>query len=133
MGPAKTKDKVSLRIEECMDCREFIQNIGDFIDNKIKPEQLEKHMKHYDNCPNCKEEFEIYFLIHNIYDEKIMDNMNDGYNLSYQLKKDINDKRGIVYKKQRRERHLQRIFGLAELVSFVVLVCFLYVLIVKGI
>lgn len=116
-----------------MVCREFIQNISDFIDNKIKPEQLEKYMKHYDGCPNCKEEFEIYFLIHNIYDEKIMDNMNDGYNLSYQLKKDINDKRDIIYKKQRRERYLNKIFSFAELISFVVLVCFLYILIVKGI
>lgn len=46
-----------------MDCKEFEKWIPAFIGNELGYRQLKKFMEHVNNCPECKEELTIQFLV----------------------------------------------------------------------
>ena len=46
-----------------MDCKEFERMIPDFVDKKLDYAITKCFVEHLHNCPNCKEELNIQFLI----------------------------------------------------------------------
>lgn len=46
-----------------MDCKEFEKMIPDFLDDKLDFLTLEQFNQHLDNCPDCREELTIHFLV----------------------------------------------------------------------
>lgn len=46
-----------------MDCKQFERLIPDFIQQEMDYRTLNKFIKHIENCPKCKEELVIQFLI----------------------------------------------------------------------
>jgi len=46
-----------------MDCKEFERLIPLFIERKLDFQTSRKFLKHMDECPNCKEELVIQFLV----------------------------------------------------------------------
>lgn len=46
-----------------MDCKEFERLISDFINKKMDYAMTKRFVCHLKNCPNCKEELNIQFLV----------------------------------------------------------------------
>ncbi len=46
-----------------MDCKEYERLIPDFIHKKLNYAITKRFVEHWRNCPNCKEELNIQFLI----------------------------------------------------------------------
>lgn len=46
-----------------MDCKEFEKKIPSFLENSMDYETMEQFQEHMNNCPNCKEELSIQFLV----------------------------------------------------------------------
>ena len=46
-----------------MDCREFERLIPDFVGKKMDYAMTKRFVGHLRNCPNCKEELNIQFLV----------------------------------------------------------------------
>lgn len=46
-----------------MDCKEFEKLIPNFIEKKMNYPTLKRFAEHMDECPNCKEEMTIQYLV----------------------------------------------------------------------
>lgn len=46
-----------------MDCKEFERLIPEFVDKKLDYAMTKRFVYHVKNCPNCKEELNIQFLV----------------------------------------------------------------------
>lgn len=46
-----------------MECKEFIREIPLFIENKLNFFKLRDFCRHMENCPDCREELTIQFLV----------------------------------------------------------------------
>ena len=46
-----------------MDCKEYEHFIPDFIEKKMDYAMTKRFVEHWKNCPNCKEELNIQFLM----------------------------------------------------------------------
>ncbi|MBQ6876235.1 MAG: zf-HC2 domain-containing protein, partial [Lachnospiraceae bacterium] len=46
-----------------MKCLEFQQQISDFLDRRLPVDQLRSFVEHADECPECREELELRYMI----------------------------------------------------------------------
>jgi len=98
-----------------MDCKKIEKKIPTFLNNDMDIYTLKSFLSHIDNCPECKEELTIQFLV------------SEGINAletgdSYDLQ-DALDKR--IYKSHHEIRVNKRLFWLRNIVFFVVLLLFI--------
>lgn len=60
-----------------MNCMDFQKIMPDIIHNKIEDEHIEEVIKHFEECKECRDEFEIYFVLnYGMSDEHDDDNSN---------------------------------------------------------
>ncbi len=69
-----------------MNCREFANNIKDFIKGTMPDEKYEDFVNHNDCCEECHEELEILYLVQNTLNEE--NYMEDS---SYNLDEGLNN------------------------------------------
>ncbi len=81
-----------------MDCREFTNNIKDFIKGTISDEKYEDFVKHNDSCDECHEELEILYLVQNTLTEEDYWE-NSSYNLNENLNNYFKKYTDMVYKR----------------------------------
>ncbi len=84
-----------------MTCKDTVKLIPQFLDDDLDNQDLSDFLSHVDNCPECKEELTIQFLV------KVgMQRLEDGntFNLSYELehllsdsKKKLSARKYLVY------------------------------------
>ena len=46
-----------------MDCSDFKKCIAAFAKQELKPKQAAECLKHVEECPSCKDELEIHFIV----------------------------------------------------------------------
>lgn len=116
-----------------MDCAKFNKNIDNFIQNKIEVEELEEYIEHYHSCHNCREELEIYFLVHKIFDNK-NSNVEDSlknFNLKNSLLENIKEKEDLVYSNYKYDFIVKMMFYIGNTVAFATAIYFMFIFIFK--
>lgn len=102
-----------------MNCKEFEKQIPDFIADKLNFMQLQEFTAHAENCPLCKEELVISFLI-----DKGLARLEEGN--AFDLQKEINIRmREAQGKIAFHERFLQmeKVFGGIMMLAVLGVVC----------
>jgi hypothetical protein len=46
-----------------MNCKEASRMTGDFVEDRLKPADVRKYLRHIDGCEACRSEAETYFLL----------------------------------------------------------------------
>lgn len=87
-----------------MKCLEFQQQIADFLDNRLTMDQEQVFVGHADECPECREELELRYMIQVGILEQNRDESGHGYDFSLQLN-DLLDRT----KRALRHRHTRRV------------------------
>ena len=80
-----------------MDCKEIQRWIPDFIKDKLDDKELEIFMEHIQECPECKEELTIQFLV-----AVGMESLEEGN--TFDLQRELNDKMELAESKLRFRR-----------------------------
>lgn len=116
-----------------MDCKIFNEKINSFINDNIEEEELESFIEHYESCDNCKEEMDIYFMIHNIFDVNGIDSFDKStsgfeYNLSEKITSFMDKKKTVIFNNYKKTLIFKMIFLIGESFSFGVLAYFIYLL-----
>lgn len=68
-----------------MKCLEFQQQIADFLDNRLTIDQVRSFVEHADECPECREELELRYMIQVGILEQNRDDSGHGYDYGPQL------------------------------------------------
>lgn len=116
-----------------MDCKIFNEKINSFINDNIEEEELESFIEHYESCDNCKEEMDIYFMIHNIFDVNGIDSFDKStsdfeYNLSEKNTSFMDKKKTVIFNNYKKTLIFKMIFLIGECFSSGVLAYFIYLL-----
>ena len=116
-----------------MDCKIFNEKINSFINDNIEEEELESFIEHYESCDNCKEEMDIYFMIHNIFDVNGIDSFDKStsdfeYNLSEKITSFMDKKKTVIFNNYKKTLIFKMIFLLGVCFSSGVLAYFIYLL-----
>lgn len=68
-----------------MKCLEFQQQISDFLDNQLSVDEMRSFVDHADECPECREELELRYMIQVGILEQNRDESGYGYDYGLQL------------------------------------------------
>ncbi len=68
-----------------MKCLEFQQQISDFLDKRLTIDQMRSFVEHADECPECREELELRYMIQVGVLEQNRDESGDGYDYGLRL------------------------------------------------
>lgn len=80
-----------------MDCKEVQKNIAAFLDEELDGKSAGKFLNHIEECPECKEELSIQYLV-----REGMVRLEEGG--SFDLSKDLNKLVDESYKKIKNKR-----------------------------
>lgn len=80
-----------------MDCKEVQKNITAFLDEELTGKTAEKFLNHIEECPECKEELSIQYLV-----KEGMVRLEEGG--SFDLSKDLKELVAESYKKIKNRR-----------------------------
>lgn len=94
-----------------MDCKEFERLIPDFIDKKMDYAMTKCFVTHLNNCPNCKEELNIQFLV----DEGLV-RLEEGS--AFDLQKEMRD---LLIEAKRKVRFHERFLFWGKFVETIVI------------
>lgn len=83
-----------------MNCKEMTDLILPFIQGKLDADQTMLFLKHIENCPACREELEIYYMVYAEIDG-LDNNANPSYDLEGELEKRIQQAYNIVLQNYR--------------------------------
>jgi len=98
-----------------MDCKEIQKWIPDFIRDKLDDKELEVFMEHIEECPECKEELTIQFLV-----SVGMEFLEEGN--TFDLQSELQDKMELVQSKLRFKRVIKYAAIGFEIVVIIVLI-----------
>lgn len=87
-----------------MKCIEAQQLVKPYLQKQLSDRELEQFLDHVENCPECYDELEIYFVIYEALEDSRETHGADKYNFQEKLKQDI--------KNSRRYLHLRRAYRL---------------------
>lgn len=111
-----------------MDCKTFNENIDNFINDNMSETELEEFILHFESCKNCKEEMEIYFMIHRMFDPEI-ESEYSNYNLSDILNKYISVKKESIINYYKIKYFNTMMYMIGNGISVLSLIYFIYYLI----
>lgn len=100
-----------------MNCKEFEKLIPDFFDKKMDFLTLNQFNKHMKNCPDCKEELTIRFLV--IEGIQRLEE-GDAFDLQRELKQHLDE----AERKIRRHKHVLQIGEILEVLAILVVIGF---------
>ena len=72
-----------------MTCQEAERLVTPYIRDELSGDELEAFLNHIDECPNCREELEIYFMVD--VGLKQLDNGSGTYDIAGDLERKIED------------------------------------------
>ena len=78
-----------------MTCREAQQMVMPYINHQLSDEELEAFLLHIEECPDCREELEIYFTVD--YGIRQLDDDTGAYDIPGALKKSLEQAREHVH------------------------------------
>ena len=78
-----------------MTCREAQQMVMPYINHQLSDEELEAFLLHIEECPDCREELEIYFTVD--YGIRQLDDDTGAYDIAGALKKSLEQAREHVH------------------------------------
>lgn len=87
-----------------MKCIEAQQLIKPYLKKELSDRELERFLDHVENCPECYDELEIYFVIYEALEDSGEEREADRYNFKEKLRQDI--------KNSRRYLHLRKAYRL---------------------
>ena len=74
-------------IQTSQNCAQARRLVVPFIKNELSPSQLEEFIFHVDNCPECREELDIYYTFY-----ESMNQLEQGNYQEYDFKRRLDDK-----------------------------------------
>ena len=111
-----------------MNCSEFNSNIKSFNDGSIDDDILEEYINHYKSCSQCREELEIYYLIHKVFDGDL-EQENKGMqdlNLKLSLENDIKSKEDMIYKEYKQKFLFSLAFWTGNVTAIITAMYFIF-------
>ena len=87
-----------------MDCKYAQSLISKYIGDRLSPRELEEFIRHVEECPECYEELETYFML-----SVALKHLDESQNLSYDLRSMLADEK--KEKKHRLSRRKRRTWG----------------------
>lgn len=102
-----------------MDCKEFERLIPDFIDQKLEYLTLKRFCQHVRECPECKEELVIQFLV-----SEGMARLEEGD--AFDLNKELDKRLAEAERKIQRSNAFLNAGSVVELLSMAAIGCFIF-------
>lgn len=87
-----------------MKCIEAQQLVKPYLQKQLSDRELERFLDHVENCPECYDELEIYFVIYEALEDSGEEQGAEKYNFQEKLKQDMRN--------SRRYLHLRRAYRL---------------------
>lgn len=87
-----------------MDCKYAQSLISKYIGDRLSPRELEEFIRHVEECPECYEELETYFML-----SVALKHLDESQNLSYDLRSMLAE--DLKEKKHRLSRRKRRTWG----------------------
>ena len=84
-----------------MNCSEAGRKINDFINDTLPLDETEALIKHIRQCPECREEMEIYYTVHYALDVLDNDKHAGNFDMGSQLEEKLSKKEFIIRSKHR--------------------------------
>lgn len=98
--------------EKTVTCLQVTKWIPEFIENKMKVDELELFLKHIQSCSNCKEELSIQYLV-----SVGLDSLENSNN--FNLQSELENALEMAYKKIRMHHFLlQALYSLIAIAAF---------------
>ena len=72
-----------------MNCREASRITKDFIEDRLKPADVRKYLRHIDGCEACRNETETYFLLDRVRQSLDKDAKNADYDFQGAFEREI--------------------------------------------
>lgn len=79
---------------ETMTCLEAEKMVNPYINNELSISELQDFMEHIENCENCREELEIYYMVD--VGLKKLDEEQGTYDIVGDLKRHLEESRGVL-------------------------------------
>ena len=84
-----------------MDCKYAQSLVPQYIADKLAPRELEEFIRHVENCPECYDELETYFMLGAAL--KYLDDTQEvSYDLRTMLAEDLKEKKRRLSRRKRR-------------------------------
>ena len=98
-----------------MDCKEVQKNIAAFLDEEVSGRNAEKFLHHIEECPECREELSIQYLV-----KEGMARLEEGG--SFDLGKDLKELITNSYKKIKNQRIANAFIYVMEAFAFLAVI-----------
>ena len=84
-----------------MKCLEFQQQISDFLDRRLPIDRLRSFVEHADECPECREELELRYMIQVGILEQNRDESGHEYDYGLQIEQLLERTRRVLRRRYR--------------------------------
>lgn len=112
-----------------MNCSDFKKEMNNFISGAMEEDTAADFIKHFNECSQCNEELEIYYMINMTFNENMTINDSSGMSKSFDFKKRLALKiahyEESIYNKYKRKFIMSFFLNGTELVAIFMIVYFI--------